>query len=230
MEMLHFSSKLALIFPNNTEYADNAIKVWKWIFSFENGRGLLTEKNLISTGLIPELCCNSSTKNLHKKCYNSKLAGTSYNQGLFLSAAANLYAVTGNKQYLDAGMVVLDAVLENYTTPDGVLLDEQRGSQTYVDQCLGGKDPGGDWYSFNGIFMLHLGYFTDILVSKKALPDAKLQGIKQFVERTVTLHGTNLLRGLLFIMSRMPAIQMWLIPRPLRQSSTGGGARRRRSK
>ena len=184
MEMLHFSSKLAAIFPNNTEYASNAIKVWKWIFSYQNGRGILTKKNLISTGLMPELCCNSTAKNLRKKCYSSELAGASYNQGLFLSSAAHLYAFTGDKQYLDAGLVVLNAVLENYTTPEGLLIDELRSSQTYNGQCLGGQDPGGDWYSFNGIFMLHLAYFTDIVSSKKAVPEAKLQEIKQFVQRT----------------------------------------------
>lgn len=181
--MLHLSSKLAYIFPNNTDYAQNAIKVWKWIFSFQNGRGIVTEKNLIATGVMPEQCCNSTAKNLRKRCYTSNVDGTSYNQGLFLSAAAYLFALTEDKQYLSAGLLVLDAVLENYTS-DGVLLDEMRSSQTYNGQCQGGQDPGGDWYSFNGIFMLHLAYFTDVAVSKKALPGAKLQAIKEFVQRT----------------------------------------------
>ena len=185
MEMLHFASKMAFIFPNNTEYVSNAVKIWKWIFSFQNGRGLLTESNLISTGLLPELCCNSSAKDLSKRCYNSKLVGTSYNQGLFLSAAAYLYAFTEDPQYLNASLTVLDAVLENYTSSDGLLLDEKRSGQTYDNsQCMWDKDPGGDWYSFNGIFMLHLGYFTEVLLSKKVLSDAKLQSIRQLVERT----------------------------------------------
>lgn len=184
MEMLHFSSKLAYLFPSNHQYADNAIKIWKWLSSFQNGRGLLNEKNLVSTGLIPELCCNSTARNLHKRCYNSKLEGTSYNQGLFLSATAYLYAFTEDKQYLDMGLTVLDAVLTNYTTSGGMLLDEMRSGRTYDGKCLGGKDPGGDWYSFNGIFMLHLGYFSKVLADKNALPDATSQRIKQFVQRT----------------------------------------------
>lgn len=175
------------MFPNNTEYIHNALKVWKWIFSFQNGRGLLTDKNLISTGLLPEECCNSSAKSLRKRCYSAKLAGTSYNQGLFLSAAAYLYAFTKDRQYLDAGLVVLDGVLQNYTTAEGVLLDEPRSAQTYEGQCLAGKDPGGDWYSFNGIFMLHLGYFTETLATMKAFSDDKLQEIQQFVQRTSDL-------------------------------------------
>lgn len=182
--MLHFSSKLASMFPNNTQYASNARKVWDWMLSFENGRGMVTEQNLISTGALPERCCNTTVKDAHKKCYNSKLAGTSYNQGLLLSAAAYMYSFTEEKRYLDFGLMILDGVLANYTTPGGLMLDEARSGQTYVNQCSGGKDPGGDWYSFNGIFMLHLAYFSDILNSKKVLTDDYLQRIKQFVQRT----------------------------------------------
>ena len=184
MEMLHFSSKLAYLFPHNEEYVGNAIKVWKWIFSLENGRGLFTERNLISIGVLPELCCNSTSKDLSKKCYNSKLDATSYSQGLMLSSAANLYAFTEDKQYLNTGLMLLNAVLENYTTPSGLLIDEIRSGLTYTGQCQYNGDPGGDWYSFNGIFMLHLGYFTDIMTSKKALTDASLDRIKQFVQKT----------------------------------------------
>ena len=185
VEMLHFSSKLAYMFPNNTNYSTKATKIWKWVLSFENGRGMVTEKNLVSTGAIPELCCNTTTKNLHKRCYNSKLSGASYNQGLLLSAAAYMYAFSGDKHYLDTGMKVLDAVLENYTTPDGQLIDELRSYQTYVDKCWGGSgDPGGDWYSFNGIFMLHLAYFTEVLAEHGALDADHLQKIKLLVQRT----------------------------------------------
>lgn len=80
--------------------------------------------------------------------------------------------------------MVLEAVLANYSTPEGLLLDEPRSYQTYLGECLGGKDPGGDWYSFNGIFMLHLTYFSDVLASKKVLSDGQLQRIKHFVQRT----------------------------------------------
>ena len=184
MEMLHFSAKLAFMFPKNTSYLQDAEKVWDWIFSFNNGRGLFTEKNLISIGASPEKCCNSSTRNPTRKCHNSKLSGTSYNQGLFLSAAAYLYAVTEDHMYLDAGLELLNAVLANYTTSEGILVDEMRSSQTYRSQCLGGSDPGGDWYSFNGIFMLHLAYFTEILTSKDALAAAQLMSIKKMVQST----------------------------------------------
>ena len=182
LEMLHFSSKLAYLFPS--KYTDDATKIWKWLFSFENGRGVLTEENLVSTGLIPELCCNFSSKDLLKKCYSSKQTGTSYNQGLLLSSAAYLYLATEDKHYLDIGLMVLDAVLENYTTSGGMLRDEMRGSRTYSGTCEYNQDPGGDWYSFNGVFMLHLTYFTELLKGKDALPDATMQRIKLLVQRT----------------------------------------------
>ena len=184
LEMLHFSSKLAYLFPNNHQYTDKALRIWKWIFSFQNGRGLLTEKNLVSTGVTPEHCCNASSKNLTTRCSNSVLEGTSYNQGLFMSSAAYAYALTKDKQYLDAGMMVLEGVIANYTTSGGALRDEMRSSKTYHDHCQWGQDPGGDWYSFNGIFMLHLAYFTEILAGMKALPDSTLQQIKTLVQRT----------------------------------------------
>lgn len=180
------------MFPKNEEYMKNALKIWNWISSFNNGRGLLTEKNLIATGVLPEECCNSTTKNLHKKCYSSKLSGTSYNQGLLLSAMAYLYSHTDDKQYLNASLLVLNAVLENYTTADGLMLDEKRSYQTYVDKCWAGSgDPGGDWYSFNGIFMLHLAYFSEIMIDKKALTANQLQTIKWFVQNTSNTAWTN---------------------------------------
>ena len=184
MEMLHFSAKLAHMFPKNNSYLSDAEKVWNWIYSFNGGRGIFTGTNLISTGLIPENCCNSTSRNPSRICYNSKLSGTSYNQGLFLSAAAYLYVVTEDKTYLEAGLKLLEAVVDNYTTSDGVLLDEMRSAQTYQFQCIGGSDPGGDWYSFNGIFVLHLAYFADILKAKDALTSAQLMTIKKLVETT----------------------------------------------
>ena len=184
MEMLHFSSKLAFMYPKDSDYIKHAEKIWNWIYSFNNGTGLLTEKNLVSTGAMPELCCNSSTKILLKKCYSSKLSGTSYNQGLLLSSSAYLYSLTANEVYLDTGVKLLNAVLQNYTTTDGILIDEPRSGQTFRSQCVGGADPGGDWYSFNGIFMLHLAYFSDILSAKKALNGNMLAKIKMFVQNT----------------------------------------------
>ena len=186
MEMLHFSSKLAYMFPNETCYLHDAQKIWDWVFSFDDGYGLMSDKYLVSTGAIPEKCCNASANaDPYKQCHRSKLSGTSYNQGMLMSSAAYLYRATNDSKYLKVGMRALAAILENYTTPDGILIDEPRSYVTYNgQQCLGGSDPGGDWYSFSGIFMLHLGYFTDLLSETGALSKENITNIFNFVSRT----------------------------------------------
>lgn len=172
------------MFFKESDYLQDAVKVWDWVFSFDDGHGLMTDMNLVSTGAIPEKCCNSSVNNPSKKCHNSKLSGTSYNQGLLLSSAGYLYVLTRDHKYLDAGLKVLNAVLVNYTTTEGILVDEMRSYQTYVDRCWAGRDPGGDWYSFNGIFMLHLSYFTEVMYVYHALSYVPLSRIKNFVQTT----------------------------------------------
>ena len=101
-----------------------------------------------------------------------------------MSASAYLYRRTGDKTYLNIGLRAVEAILTNYTTKEGILIDEPRGYQTYVGACWSGGDPGGDWYSFNGIFMLHLSYFTELLHESGSLPNATLAGIRALIEKT----------------------------------------------
>ena len=186
--MLHLSSKLSYLFPKNNSYLSRAEKVWNWFFSFDDGYGLMTDKYLVSTGAIPEHCCNASSTDPFKKCHNSRIPGTSYNQGLLISSSAYLYRRTGNKTYLLVGMRALEAILANYTTLEGILIDEPRSYQNYQYEyaCWGASssDPGGDWFSFQGIFMLHLGYFVDLLREDGSLSDDMLDRIATFVEKT----------------------------------------------
>ena len=184
VEILHFGSKLAHMFPKETWYLESAQKIWDWIFSFNDGYGLMSDKYLVSTGAIPELCCNNTISDPHRRCVNSNVSGTSYNQGLLMSAAAYLYNRTGNKTYLNVGMRALEAILTNYTTKDGVLIDEARGYQTYSYGCYGWADPGGDWFSFQGVFMNHLSYFTTVLSESDVLPLATQSRIMKFMEQT----------------------------------------------
>ena len=186
VELMHLSSKLSYLFPNDSLYLSRAEKVWNWFFSFDDGYGLMTDKYLVSTGAIPEHCCNASSTDPFKKCHNSRIPGTSYNQGLLMSSAAYLYRRTGNKTYLLVGMRALEAILANYTTQEGILIDEPRSYQTYNGECNGAlpSDPGGDWFSFQGIFMLHLGYFVDLLRENGSLSDDMLNKIAAFVEKT----------------------------------------------
>ena len=78
----------------------------------------------------------------------------------------------------------MEAILTNYTTKEGILIDEPRGYQTYLDSCAYNQDPGGDWYSFNGIFMVHLSYFTELLHTNGSLPSATFDAIMSLVEKT----------------------------------------------
>ena len=172
------------MFPNDTWYLESAQKIWDWFFSFDHGNGLMSDKYLVSTGAVPEQCCNFTTTDPLRKCVNSNVSGTSYNQGLLLSAAGFLYNRTGNKTYLDVGTRALEAILTNYTTKEGILIDEARGYQTYQYQCFGWADPGGDWYSFQGIFMNHLSYFTTLLADSGDLSSATIARIMKFVEQT----------------------------------------------
>ena len=145
----------------------------------------MSSKYLVSTGANPERCCNSSSADPFSRCVNSKISGTSYNQGLLMSSAAYLYRRTGNKTYLSVGMRALEAILTNYTTKEGVMVDEPRSYQNYEYQCWGASsDPGGDWYSFQGIFMLHLGYFTKLLRENGSLSNQTFSIIRKFVETT----------------------------------------------
>lgn len=184
VQAMHFAAKLSYLLPNQTRFRDSAEKIWNWFFSFDSGGGLFSDKNLVSTGVIPTLCCNSSQTDPYKQCFNSKLHGTAYNQGLFLSAAAYLYLSTGNQSYLKLGIKVAEAVIANYTTKDGILRDEARSYQVYSYSCSAGSDPGGDWYSFNGIFMLHLGFFTELLVTNGSMPADTLKLINSLIEKT----------------------------------------------
>ena len=120
----------------------------------------------------------------YTKCHNTKIPGTSYNQGVLISSSAYLYRRTGNTDYLNTGLRALDAIFTNYTTKEGILVDEPRGLTTYEGYCYSQGDPGGDWYSFNGIFMLHLSYFTELLYENGSLPNATMDKILSLVEKT----------------------------------------------
>lgn len=182
VEALHLAAKLAYTLPEDQRFLNDSEKIWQWFFSYDNGYGLMSEKFLVSTGAIPLTCCNATSK--HNQCKNSKSHDAIYSQGLLLSASAYLYLATGNQTYLKTGLRAFDAVLENYTSSSGVLLDEVRGFPSYVSGCYTSSDPGGDWFSFSGVFMLHLGYFTELLVKNGSMPAATLKAINTFVQKT----------------------------------------------
>ena len=182
VEGLHLSAKLAYTLPDEKRFLNDSERIWQWFFSYDDGYGLMSEKFLVSTGAIPLTCCNATSK--QKQCENSKSHDAIYSQGLLLSASAYLYLATGNQTYLKTGLRAFDAVIQNYTSSDGVLLDEVRGFPSYVGECYSKSDPGGDWFSFNGIFMLHLAYFTELLVTNGTMPKATLKMVNSLVQKT----------------------------------------------
>ena len=179
---MYFSSKLSYLFPREEQYLDDALKIWDWFFAFDGGYGLMSSNYLVSTGAVPEKCCNSTVSSPHTKCSNSKISGTSYNQGLLISSSAFLYKRTGNQTYLNIGLRALEAIFQNYTTKEGIIVDEARGYRTYQDECMWSEDPGGDWYSFNGIFMNHLVYFTMLMANDPNLPSETLKRMQSLVQ------------------------------------------------
>ena len=175
VEMLHSAVKIASTFPegsaNRTRFTQSAVSIWNWLFEFDEGRGLIADNGIMSTGAVPIMCCNAtsaaafgnSTTN-GSKCANSGAPGMSYSHGLLMSSAVLLHNVTGDKDYLITGLRLLDAAVENLTNSEGAVKDAQRGSrQLYSSSCECGSDPGSDFFSFKGIFAAHLAYFTDTL-------------------------------------------------------------------
>ena len=182
LEAMHLAAKLAYSLPNETRFLNDSQRLWEWFFSFDDGYGLMSDEYLVSTGAIPLGCCNATSG---KRCQNSRSHDSIYSQGLLLSSSAYLYLVTGNKTYRETGMRAIEAVMANYST-GGVLRDEPKGFPGFAAQgsCSVYSDPGGDWYSFNGIFMLHLGYFTELLVKNGSMPSDMLVKINSFVQNT----------------------------------------------
>ena len=182
LEAMHLGAKLAYTLPDEKRFLNGSERIWQWFFSFDNGYGLMNDKYIVSTGAIPLSCCNATSKK--NPCRNSRSHDAIYSQGLLLSASAYLYLATANTTYLKTGLRAIEAVIQNFTTPDGVLIDELRGFPTYITICALNSDPGGDWYSFSGIFMLHLSYFTELLVKNGSMPMETLKAINSLVQKT----------------------------------------------
>lgn len=140
----------------------------------------MSDEYLVSTGAYPLRCCNATSTN--NTCVNGRNHDGAYNQGLLMSSSAYLYLCTGNKSYLNTGLRAFDAIVQNYTTKEGVLKDEPRGFPASSPSCSFYSDPGGDWFSFNGVFMLHLGYFTQLLVKNGSMPPDTLNKIRALVQ------------------------------------------------
>ncbi|CAM6091733.1 unnamed protein product [Calypogeia fissa] len=129
------SSKLALTTGNKT-IEGYAMQSFNW---FQQSGMLNPSSNLINDGL------NST-------CQNNNQTTWTYNQGVILSAATNMYKITNDTSYLNYTTI---AALTNLVYPDdGVLMDP-------CDLDPGGCDADGS--QFKGVFVRHLLYATQVL-------------------------------------------------------------------
>ena len=80
-------------------YLERAETIWRWIFAFGGGEGMLTG-GVMSTGAQPAWCCSANSAAVGSGggkggiCVSSGVAGMSYNHGILMSTAALLYNLT----------------------------------------------------------------------------------------------------------------------------------------
>ncbi|KAL1504220.1 hypothetical protein AB1Y20_010629 [Prymnesium parvum] len=176
VELLHVASRLAASASSATEraeYLEEAEAVWAWLFAFDGGRGLLAENGIMSTGAQPEWCCaaTAAASGGGGRCFNSRVAGMSYNHGILLSSAGLLFNLTARPAFRDAAARLLSSAHANLSDSSGAIADVQRGSrsQSLSCNCSRGFDPGTDFFSFKGIFAAHLSYFATTMAASGAL-------------------------------------------------------------
>ena len=127
LEVLIGSARLARLVPGKPRYLSVARELWDWFHTFD----LFNDDGLVADGLTAADgkgdCCNATHAPV---CESNKGSGFSYNQGLYLSAAAHLFNLTADPRYLSRTSRLMDAILENATDPSGTLLGETSGIQT----------------------------------------------------------------------------------------------------
>uniref|UniRef100_A0A0W0EZ54 Putative glycoside hydrolase family 55 protein n=1 Tax=Moniliophthora roreri TaxID=221103 RepID=A0A0W0EZ54_MONRR len=132
------SAMLALRYPDDSSYLNNAKANWDWLM----GSGLRDTDNLWFDGI-------------HLKegdtCVVDGREKYTYNQGLFISASGVLYRLTGDEKYLDEAEKTLDAVISGMTE-NGILKEKA---------CDGISDCDHDKQLFKGCFMKHLMYYLN---------------------------------------------------------------------
>ncbi|KAM7202090.1 Glycoside hydrolase [Naviculisporaceae sp. PSN 640] len=129
--------------PGDSVYLEKAVRGWEWLI----GSGMINEEGLFNDGLVNDrgdLCSNNG--------------GTvwTYNQGVILGAATELYLATNDTSYLTFATKVADAVLSSNSLiqNDGILTEP---CETSSKAC------NGDQQTFKGIFARYLGELIPVL-------------------------------------------------------------------
>lgn len=91
----------------DTDYLAKAVTAWEWFLQ----SGMINADSLINDGLTDACANNGQTE-------------WSYNQGVILGAAAELYKATQDKAYLTNATAIANAVLASSTlSPNGILTE-----------------------------------------------------------------------------------------------------------
>lgn len=144
-----------------TEYLNWGNKAWSWFKS----SGMINSENLVNDGLT-------------SSCQNNGETTWTYNQGVFLSALANLYLFGSQDINLEAqGYATAQAVSSSLTT-NGIL--KEIPTALNLDQ-----------ESFKGIYMQNLGYFLSVFRSSSSYTDlqAFMNANASQVENNATVDG-----------------------------------------
>ncbi|KAK1826036.1 family 76 glycoside hydrolase [Podospora conica] len=118
--------------PGDTEYLAKSKAAWEWLF----GSGMFNEDHLFNDGLSNDCISNNQTT-------------WTYNQGVILGAATELYRATLNSTYLTVARGIADAVIASPSlVHDGIL----------VEPC----EPtcNDDQKTFKGIFARYLAHLS----------------------------------------------------------------------
>ena len=129
---IKIAAQLANRIPGDTKYRNEAIELFAW---FVAPGGMVNDEYLINDGLTDN-------------CQNNRDTTWTYNQGVILGAAAELYTATGNVSYLTQARLIADAVIASAElSPNGILREP---CENWNQSC------NGDQTSFKGIFLRNL--------------------------------------------------------------------------
>ncbi|WP_419707454.1 glycoside hydrolase family 76 protein [Promicromonospora sp. NFX87] len=148
-QWIRLTAELHNRIPGDTAWLDRSQEAWDWYAA----SGLINSEGLVNDGLTDA-------------CANNRDTVWSYNQGLGIGAALELYRATGDAELLAAARRLADAALDSDAlTTDGVLTES-------CDPL--GRTCDDNQKQFKGIFMR---YFTELA---DATGDARYA---QFVDR-----------------------------------------------
>lgn len=122
------AANLAARTPGDTEYLAWAQRAWTWFL----GIGMINDQQLINDGL--------------RDCHNQGEPVWTYNQGIILGAAVELYRATSDDQYLTAAERLADASTTMLVDDHGVLRE----------RCEAPGDCNDDQSAFKGIYQRYL--------------------------------------------------------------------------